>query len=171
MTCVISGLTKLIPRSCLDCLRVRTAEAFDEPGDEFMRLKVEGIRDCGELPVTALMDRRDEPISGRRTLPEMDLAAVTCAIQNIWLAARAEGMGMGWVSLFDPTALAQLRRIPAAGRPVAVLRPGDVEAFYPRPMPEQAGWCQGFPLREFLYQNHRGQAAGAKTMKNGHDRE
>jgi len=73
-----------------------------------MRLKVEGIRECAEVLVVALTHDRDHHIFGRRTLPEMDLASVACAIQNLWLVARAEGVGMGWVSLFDPERLAQL---------------------------------------------------------------
>ena len=86
--------------------RVRTAEALGERSDEFMRLKVEGIRDCAELLAVALMEGREAHIFGRRTLPEMDMASVACAIQNLWLAARAEGLGVGWVSLFVPEAVA-----------------------------------------------------------------
>ena len=86
--------------------RVRTAEALGERSDEFMKLKVEGINDCAEVLVAALMDGRERHIFGRRTLPEMDMASLSCAIQNLWLAARAEGLGMGWVSLFEPQALA-----------------------------------------------------------------
>ncbi len=84
--------------------RIRTARALGEREDEFMRLKVEGVLECAEVLVAALMDGRERHIFGRRTLPEMDLASVACAIQNLWLAARAEGLGMGWVSLFDPAA-------------------------------------------------------------------
>ncbi len=149
--------------------RERTAEVLGERGDEFMRLKVDGIRDCGELLVAALMDRRDEHIFGRRTLPEMDLASVACAIQNLWLAARAEGLGMGWVSLFDPAALAQLLGIPAGGKPVAILCLGHVEAFYPRPMLEQEGWRQGRPLHEFLFENAWGEAPRTATTENHRD--
>jgi 5,6-dimethylbenzimidazole synthase len=87
---------------------VRTAEALGERSDEFMKLKVEGINDCAEVLVAALMDDRERHIFGRRTLPEMDMASLSCAIQNLWLAARAEGLGMGWVSLFEPQALADL---------------------------------------------------------------
>lgn len=151
--------------------RVRTAEALGERGDEFMRLKVDGIRDCGELLVAALMDRREQHIFGRRTLPEMDLASVACAIQNLWLAARAEGLGMGWVSLFDPAALAELLGIPAGGKPVAILCLGHVEVFYPRPMLEQEGWRQGRPVHEFLFENTWGHAPlTATTEKHSDDK-
>src|SRR5690606_35098803 len=101
--------------------RLLTAEALGERADEFMRLKVEGIRDCAELLVVALMDGREAHLFGRRTLPEMDLASLACAIQNLWLAARAEGLGMGWVSLFDPQALAALLQMPVGAEPIAVI--------------------------------------------------
>src|SRR5260364_163286 len=89
-----------------------TDPALRERGDEFMRLKVEGILECGELLVAAMMDGRDKHVFGRRTLPEMDLASIACAIQNIWLAARAEGLGMGWVSLFDVDEVRRLLQMP-----------------------------------------------------------
>src|SRR5208282_751658 len=101
--------------------RIETARALGEREDEFMRLKVEGILECGELLVVALMAGRETHVVGRRTLPEMDLASVACAIQNLWLASRAENIGMGWVSLFDPDALRQLLRMPEGSRTVAVL--------------------------------------------------
>ncbi|MHB0916846.1 MAG: 5,6-dimethylbenzimidazole synthase [Thiobacillus sp.] len=151
--------------------RIRTAEALGERGDEFMRLKVEGILECGELWVVALTDRREEHVFGRRTLPEMDLASVACAIQNLWLAARAEGLGLGWVSLFDPETLARLLGIPAGGKPVAILCLGHVEAFYPRPMLEQEGWRQGRPLHEFLFENAWGEAPSTAKTESHHDSE
>ncbi|MDP1550222.1 MAG: 5,6-dimethylbenzimidazole synthase [Nitrosomonas sp.] len=134
--------------------RHRTAEALAERSDEFMRLKVEGIRECGELLVAALSDQREQHIFGRRTLPEMDLASVACAIQNLWLAARAEGLGMGWVSLFDPLQLAQLLNMPEGSKPVAILCLGHVEAFYPVPMLKMEGWAEERPLQELLFYNH-----------------
>lgn len=134
--------------------RHHTAEALMERSDEFMRLKVAGIQECGELLVAALSDRREQHIFGRRTLPEMDLASVACAIQNFWLAARAEGLGMGWVSLFDPAQLAELLNMPAGSKPVAILCLGHVEAFYPAPMLKLQGWVEERPLQELLFHNH-----------------
>ncbi|WP_416426216.1 5,6-dimethylbenzimidazole synthase [Pseudomonas sp. App30] len=136
--------------------RVRTAEALGERSDEFMKLKVEGINDCAEVLVAALMDDRERYIFGRRTLPEMDLASLSCAIQNLWLAARAEGLGMGWVSLFDPQALADLLGLPAGAKPMAVLCLGPVTEFYPSPMLVMEGWAEAKPLSEMLYENHWG---------------
>jgi len=74
-------------------------------------------------------------------------------IQNLWLAARVENLGLGWVSLFDPTALAALLRLPTGARPVAILCLGPVTEFYPRPMLEQTGWRQARPLAELVHDN------------------
>ncbi|TBU74642.1 5,6-dimethylbenzimidazole synthase [Phytopseudomonas daroniae] len=133
-----------------------TAEALGERSDAFMRLKVEGVRECAEVLVAALMDGREAHVFGRRTLPEMDMASLSCAIQNLWLAARAEGLGMGWVSLFDPAALAELLGMPPGSKPVAVLCLGPVEAFYPAPMLAQEGWAEVQPLSELLFQDRWG---------------
>jgi 5,6-dimethylbenzimidazole synthase len=133
--------------------RLRTAQEMGERDDEFMRLKVEGILECGELLVASLMDNRKPHIFGRRTLPEMDLASVACAIQNLWLAARAEGLGMGWVSIFDPVALGQLLGIPEGAKPVAILCLGHVEEFYPRPMLELEAWAQRQDLNGLVGEN------------------
>jgi len=136
--------------------RVRTAEALGERTDEFMKLKVEGINDCAEVLVAALMEGREQHIFGRRTLPEMDMASLSCAIQNLWLAARAEGLGMGWVSLFDPDALADLLAMPEGAKPLAILCLGPVKEFYPAPMLVLEGWAQARPLSELLYENQWG---------------
>ena len=137
--------------------RLRTAEALGERGDTFMRLKVEGIHDCAEVLVAALMDQREGHIFGRRTLPEMDLASLACAIQNLWLAARAEGLGLGWVSLFDPQALGDLLGLPVGAKAVAVLCLGPVTEFYPAPMLVQEQWAEARPLEDMLYENHWGE--------------
>jgi 5,6-dimethylbenzimidazole synthase len=125
--------------------RVATAHALGEREDAFMRLKVEGVLDCGELLVAALCEGRDKHVFGRRTLPEMDLASCACAIQNMWLAARAEGLGLGWVSIFDPEKLGALLGMPEQARPIAVLCIGHVDAFYPAPMLELEGWATRLP--------------------------
>jgi len=138
--------------------RIRTAKAIGEYETtarmaEFLRLKVEGILDCGELLVAALCDNRDQHVFGRRTLPEMDLASVSCAIQNMWLAARAEGLGMGWVSIFDPLELAQLLKMPNGAKPIAILCFGHVDSFYREPMLVETGWKSAQPLEDMLFEN------------------
>ncbi|MCK8644758.1 5,6-dimethylbenzimidazole synthase [Mycobacterium colombiense] len=137
--------------------RPRTAAALGERADEFLALKVEGILECAELFVVALGDGRDAHVFGRRTLPHMDLASVSCAIQNLWLAARSEGLGMGWVSLFDPHRLAALLEMPNGAEPVAILCLGPVPEFPDRPALELDGWAVARPLSEFVCENRWGQ--------------
>ncbi|HKT63243.1 MAG TPA: nitroreductase family protein, partial [Burkholderia sp.] len=98
-------------------------------------------------------DGRERHVFGRRTLPEMDLASAACAIQNMWLAARAEGLGMGWVSLFDVNALRTLLRMPDGAKPIAVLCVGHVDAFYAKPMLEQERWAARMPVEACLFEN------------------
>lgn len=147
--------------------RLATAEAMGERDQEFMRLKVEGIRECGELLVVALCDRREEYVFGRRTMPTMDMASAACAIQNMWLAARAEGLGMGWVSIFDPDKIAGCLKIPEDASPVAILCLGEVDHFYSEPMLQQEGWIQPASLDDVLMEN------GWDAVKAGaaHDRD
>lgn len=133
--------------------RLRTAQALPSRNEEFRHVKIEGIRECQELLVVTLMPGREKHIVGRRTLPEMDVASVGCAIQNMWLAARAEGIGLGWVSFFEPRALAELLGLPDDAQPLAILCIGRVPAFYPRPMFEDAGWGRRLPLADVLFEN------------------
>jgi 5,6-dimethylbenzimidazole synthase len=146
------GLRRRI-HALVDEERPLTAHALGQRAQEFLALKVEGILDCAELLVVALSDCRDSYVFGRRTLPQMDLASVSCAIQNLWLAARAEGLGMGWVSLFDPPKLATLLSMPTDAEPVAILCLGPVPEFPDRPALELDGWAVGRPLAEFVSDN------------------
>lgn len=141
--------------------RIATARALGEREEEFMRLKVEGVLECGELLIAALAPGREAHVFGRRTMPDMDLASVACAIQNLWLAARAENIGMGWVSLFDPDALRRLIRMPEGSRPVAVLCLGRVPAFYSRPMLEEADWAHRRNLQDMVQTDYWSEEDGA----------
>ena len=132
--------------------RLKTGSLLGARQTEFLKLKVEGILDCAELVVAALPEGREAHVFGRRTLPEMDLASLACAIQNIWLAARAEGIGMGWVSMFDPDALKDVLKMPMGSLPVAILCFGQVDQFYPKPMLEMTGWADPQSISEFLYE-------------------
>jgi 5,6-dimethylbenzimidazole synthase len=127
-----------------------TAAALGPRAAEFLRLKVEGVRDCAELLVVSVTGERDQHVFGRRTMPRMDLASVACAIQNLWLAARAENLGMGWVSLFEPTELAGALDLPPGDEPVAVLCLGPVDRFYDRPMLQEQRWAEPRALEELL---------------------
>lgn len=133
--------------------RLKTADALPSRREEFLGVKIEGLADCAEVLVVTLMPGRDKHIVGRRTLPQMDIASVGCAIQNMWLAARVEGVGLGWVSFFDPLALAGLLQLPPDAEPLAVLCLGPVPEFYPRPMFETAGWGARLPRNQVLFEN------------------
>jgi 5,6-dimethylbenzimidazole synthase len=133
--------------------RLETAQALGQRADEFLALKVEGILECAELFVVALCEGRQAHVFGRRTLPQMDLASVFCAIENLWLAARSEGLGMGWVSIFDPHPLAELLGMPEDAEPVAILCLGPVPEFPDRPALEIDLWAFGRPLDEFVSEN------------------
>lgn len=122
--------------------RLRTADEMDGRKAEFLQLKVEGIRDCAEL-IAVVLAPDDKTVFGRRTMPnEMALCSVACAIQNMWLAARAENLGMGWVSFFAPDDVASLLMCPGGAKPVALLCLGPVDHFYDEPMLQTVGWRQ-----------------------------
>ena len=136
--------------------RITTAEALGKRAEEFMQLKVEGILACAEVLVVGLVDKRDNYVFGRRTMPEMDLASASCALQNFWLAARAEGIGAGWVSMFDPQRLREICGMPEGSQPIAVLCVGQVEEFYTAPMLELERWDQRRPLSDIMFQDRWG---------------
>lgn len=133
--------------------RMNTADALQQRREEFLRLKVEGILQCGELLVAAVQSGGTREVFGRRLLPEMDLASVACAIQNLWLAARAEGLGLGWVSMFDPTTLSQLLELPTNVHPIAILCIGHVETFQSIPMLVLEQWRTPRSLSELMFEN------------------
>lgn len=122
--------------------RLRTAEAMGERREAFLKLRVEGLREAAEL-IAVVLAPDDGTVFGRRTLPqEMALASLACAIENLWLAARVENLGLGWVSFFDPAFVAGALCLPAGARPMALLCIGPVPQFYAKPMLEQQGWRQ-----------------------------
>ena len=118
-----------------------------------MRLKLEGINECAEIWVAALMEGRESYVLGRRTMPEMDLASLSCAVQNIWLAARAEGIGVGWVSFFEPNNLARLLSMPDNTFPTAILCIGHVEEFYSEPLLKTEGWDRQRKTADMVFEN------------------
>jgi 5,6-dimethylbenzimidazole synthase len=140
--------------------RIKTAEALGKRAEEFMQLKVEGILACAEVLVVGLVDKRENYVFGRRTMPEMDLASAACALQNFWLAARAEGIGAGWVSMFDPQRLREICGMPEGSQPIAVLCVGQVEEFYSAPMLELERWDQRRPLSEIMFEDRWGAGLG-----------
>jgi len=147
---IVAGETREALRRIVDAEREATAAVLPTRTAEFLKLKVEGIREAAEVLVVALMPEREAHVFGRRTLPEMDLASVACAIQNMWLLARAEGIGLGWVSFFDPQAVSSLLAMPPGARPVAILCIGPVAEFPAAPLLETQGWGRRLPLADVL---------------------
>ncbi len=134
--------------------RQETAKLLDEKKQQFLELKVEGIKDCAEL-IAVVQAPDDGTIFGRRTLPEeMALCSTACAIQNMWLASRAENIGMGWVSFFDPNKLAQILKCPESSKPIALLCLGPVKEFYPEPMLQLEGWRKARDISTLLFDNY-----------------
>ncbi|MES0372239.1 MAG: 5,6-dimethylbenzimidazole synthase [Mariprofundaceae bacterium] len=130
--------------------RVRTADEMDERKSEFMRLKIEGMHDCAEL-IAVVLAPDDGTVFGRRTMPEeMALCSTSCAIENMWLAARAENLGMGWVSFFEPADVAGLLSCPKGSKPIALLCLGPVKEFYNEPMLLTEGWRGREPMNVVL---------------------
>lgn len=150
---VTDGALRRRLHAIVEAERRLTADALGERGDDFMKLKVQGVLDSAEVLVAGLMEGREAHVFGRRTLPEMDLASVACAIQNLWLAARAEGLGLGWVSLFSVEDVRRLLGMPEGAKPVAILCLGPVARFYAAPMLQTAEWAERLPAAQCLSEN------------------
>lgn len=123
-----------------------------EKRELYSRLKLEGIV---ESPVNICFScdptRNGPHVLGRHTIRETDVYSTCCAVQSFWLAARAEGIGVGWVSVFDPIKLREVLKIPAHVIPVAYLCVGYVSEFASRPELESAGWLARLPLEELIF--------------------
>jgi 5,6-dimethylbenzimidazole synthase len=133
-----------------------------EKREIYSRLKLEGILDSPvNVCITCDPTRNGPHVLGRHTIPETDVYSTCCAVQNFWLAARAEGIGVGWVSVFDPAKLRQVLGIPAHVVPVAYLCVGYVSEFAPRPDLESAGWLARLPLEELIFY----ESWGKKTLE------
>ncbi|AZV23116.1 5,6-dimethylbenzimidazole synthase [Mesorhizobium sp. M7A.F.Ca.CA.001.07.2.1] len=132
--------------------REQELPAIDEERQELYRkLKLEGICESA-LNICITCDRQRSKGSplGRWHNPEMDLYSTVCAVQNFWLAARAEGVGVGWVSIIEAQALKRLLAIPDHVTPIAYLCVGRVSEFAPKPDLETHGWGRRLPLPELI---------------------
>jgi 5,6-dimethylbenzimidazole synthase len=117
-------------------------------------LKLEGILDSPiNICVTCDSSRLGPNVLGRDTIKETDLFSTCCAIQNLWLAARAEGLAVGWVSILSQEQLKKDLEIPDHVSPVAYLCLGHTDEFYKKPMLESAGWANRMPLDSLIYYN------------------
>jgi 5,6-dimethylbenzimidazole synthase len=142
------------------------SEFEDERQTQYRQLKLAGILDAPlNICVTCDRDRAGPVVLGRQQMPEMDLFSSVCAVQNLWLAARAEGLGVGWVSIMDPNDLKQILGIPEAIVPIAYLCVGYVEHFLATPELANKGWRQRLHLADLVYTNQWGQPAEAELLQ------
>jgi nicotinate-nucleotide--dimethylbenzimidazole phosphoribosyltransferase len=132
--------------------RLRQAELLEpDRRARLLDLQLEGIREA-PIGIVVACDRRVSAagVLGRASFPDADLWSCACAIQNIWLAARAAGLGMGWVTLFQPAELAELLRLPEGVQTLGWLCLGWPDERPPEPGLERAGWSQRLPLDEVV---------------------
>lgn len=119
-------------------------------------LKLQGIVDAPiNIAVTCRHETADgQPVLGRHSIPEMDVYSTCCAIQNLWLAARAEGVGVGWVSILDPHEVKKILKIPESVTLVGYLCLGFPEEFSDQPLLEKVGWRRRLSLDEVIFRNY-----------------
>lgn len=136
----------------------RAAENYQGPRRElYESLKLEGILESA-LNVCVTCDRsRANPVLGRNTMLDADMYSTCCAVQNLWLAARAEGVGVGWVSIVEPSALSEILGLPETVVPLAYLCVGYPQEFRERPMLEEVGWRDRLPLEQVIFYERWGQ--------------
>jgi 5,6-dimethylbenzimidazole synthase len=140
----------------------KAAQVFEgERKERYSRLKLEGILESPvNLCVTCDPTRNGPHVIGRHTIRETDTYSTCCAIQNLWLAARVEGIGVGWVSIFDPVLLKQVLDIPPHVIAVAYLCLGYVSEFLPHPELETVGWLPRASLDELIFCDQWGKRNG-----------
>ena len=130
----------------------RFAQEGDARASLYPRLKLEGILESPlNLCITCDRRRGGPTVLGRTSILEMDLFSACLAVQNLWLAARAEGVGIGWVSILDNQRLAQLLKLSEHIYPLAYLCVGYVSEFMPEPELQRLGWQQRLPLSELVH--------------------
>ena len=129
----------------------QAAQLEPEAARQLLDLQLEGLREA-PLGVVVCCDRRTPAagVLGRATFPDADLWSCACAIQNLWLAARAEGLGLGWVTLFDPQELGRLLHLPEGVVTLGWLCLGWPDERPPAPGLERAGWSRRQPLAEVV---------------------
>ena len=128
-----------------------------ERQDHYAALKLEGILESAlNLCVTCDRQRFGPVVLGRTCQPDMDLFSAVCAVQNLWLAARSEGVGVGWVSILEPQELRRILGLPDGVVPVAYLCVGYAEAFPAEPELKTHGWLPQVPLSELVFHDRWG---------------
>lgn len=126
----------------------------------YSKLKLEGISDAPiNLCITCDRERGGPVVLGRTHNRDTDLYSTVCAVQNLWLAARAEGVGVGWVSIFNDADIRHVLNLPDHVVPVAYLCLGYVDELYHRPELEAKGWRQRIDIQSLVFSNRWGEKA------------
>ena len=124
----------------------------DERREIYSKLKLQGILESPlNLCITCDRERTGPVVLGRTHMKAMDVYSSVCAVQNLWLAARAEELGVGWVSIFNEAELQDALDIPRQIVPIAYLCIGYVSQFNDRPDLEKAGWLPRLPIEELVF--------------------
>src|SRR5438094_549688 len=140
-------------------VNARELARIDDPARKelYARLTLEGILEAPLNLAITCDTRRDAPfVLGRGPLPETDVFSTCLAIQNLWLAARAEGVGVGWVSILDRPAVERLLQLPPGVQLVAYLCIGYPTEFRPQPLLQEVGWKNRLPLDDLVYHDRWG---------------
>jgi nicotinate-nucleotide--dimethylbenzimidazole phosphoribosyltransferase len=142
-----------IRESFLECRTAEAARFPDGRREQYLAHRLEGILEAA-VNVCVAVDLRPRPeaILGTTVQPEAVRASACCAVQNLWLAARVEGIGVGWVSIVEPAILRAELRLPPGVEPVAYLCVGHPVAFRERPMLQETGWRDRRPLAEVIHE-------------------
>lgn len=153
-------------RDAFQAANREAAEMFDDERQRTYRaLKLEGILEAPVgICVTCDRSRTGSVVLGRTHQPEMDLYSAVCAVQNLWLAARAENIGVSWVSIVRPDDLRNALGIPPAIQPIAYLCVGYVSSFLRKPELETAGWLPRTPLGDVLWFDRWHARAGSELL-------
>ncbi|MEK6956309.1 MAG: 5,6-dimethylbenzimidazole synthase [Thermoproteota archaeon] len=133
--------------------KMHSAKLVEEPRrTKYLSFKLEGILDSPlNICVTYDPSKFGPFVIGRSSIPETGLYSVCCAVQNLWLAARSEGVGVGWVSILSNNILKNLLELPEHVVPVAYLCLGYVSEFATRPDLESSGWLSRLKLQDVVY--------------------
>jgi len=158
------GETKSALHAAFTRANAEAAAQFEpERGRLYRSLKLEGLLEAPLLLcVTCERDRAGPVVLGRTHQSEMDIYSTVCAVQNIWLSARAEGLGVGWVSILSLADLRGILSIPEPIVPIALLCVGYVDHFEATPDLERAGWRKRLPLDELVFAERFGRLASGK---------
>ena len=129
----------------------------DDRNLKYRSLKLQGILDAPlNILVTCNTNRAGEHVLGRATIRETDIYSTCLAVQNFWLSARAEGLGVGWMSLYEPETVTDIFSLPEGVLPVAYLTVGYPVEFPEDPMLESVGWRQRMELKDIIYHDFWG---------------